>query len=111
MEQAWKNRSKDPSYNAKLVHAKDAHNARCWIYSIATKKVYTPREFMESGEKVTIYRGKEDEAQFKIVDPRKILSNLLAEIQDKNALAADLHKRIFEYYDVQPKPKNNSNQS
>ena len=100
MNRSWKDRSKDPEYNAKLVHAKDAHAAGCWVYSVKSKKLYTPREFMESNENVRIYRGKEDEAIFRIVDPRGVLANMLTHIEEQTKEANELQKRIYDHYDV-----------
>ena len=105
MNQSWKNRSKDPEYNAKLVHAKDAHAAGCWVYSMQTKKLYTPREFLESDERIHIYRGKEDQSRFKIVDPRGMLSKLIGDVQERTKEIAKLQQRIYEYYDVVAKGK------
>jgi hypothetical protein len=105
MNQSWKNRIKDPYYNAKLVHAKDAHAAGCWVYSVSTKKLYTPREFMDSDEQVHIHRGKEDAARFKIVDPRGMLASIIEDIKYRSAEAAELQKRIYDYYEVIAKHK------
>jgi hypothetical protein len=97
MNHSWKNRSQDLEYNAKLVHAKDAHAAGCRVYSMQTKKLYTPRELLESDERVHIYQGKEDQRRFKIVDPRGMLSKLIGDAQERTKEAAELQQRIFEY--------------
>jgi hypothetical protein len=105
MNNDWKNRGKDPTYNAKLVHAKDAFAAGCWVYSMSTKKLYTPREFMDSNETVNIRRGKEDENQFKIVDPRPWLQKKINDCVLLGEEIKELNQRIINYYDVSPKPK------
>ena len=102
----WKNRGKDPAYNAKLVHAKDAFVNGCWVYSVATSKLYTPREFLDSPETVNIRRGKEDESQFKIVDPRPWLQKMINNSVKLGEEIRELNQKITNYYDVKPKLKN-----
>lgn len=67
---AWKDRMvKDPAYVAKEPYAKEARLAKFIVYSVDTKKVYTPEEFLECPEKVDIFRGKESTKQFRVIDP------------------------------------------
>lgn len=70
IDRDWKERRiKDPSFVAKEPIAKEARLARCLIYSVATRIWYTPQEFLDSGERVDIYRGKQSTKQFCIIDP------------------------------------------
>ena len=104
---AWLiDRSKEINYNAKLAIAKDAYHASCWVYSERTKKLYTPREFMDSTEKVNFIRGFEETGVYKVVDPRKWYYLILDNIKNQTEEVLKLQKRIDEYYEMTPKPKN-----
>ncbi|MBB2148787.1 hypothetical protein [Pedobacter gandavensis] len=71
---AWKDRMiKDPAYAAKEPYAKEARLSKFVVYSAATKKIYTPEEFLDCQEKVDIFRGKENTKQFRIIDPMAYL--------------------------------------
>ena len=107
MEAAWTRKKEDPERNAKIVYAKDAHNANCWILSIKTGKIYTPREFLECDESIDFHRGKEVDGGFKIVDPRIWLQKSMVDLVNKTTEITILQKKINDYFDIKPKPKQN----
>jgi len=108
MEVAWTRKKADPERNAKIVYAKDAYNANCWILSTATGKIYTPREFLECEERIHFQRGREVEGGFKIVDPRQWIQKSMVDLVNKTTEITILQKKINEYFDIKPKPKQNN---
>lgn len=42
----------DPDYKARVTLAIKAYDCGCFIHSSVTRRLYTPREFVESSEKV-----------------------------------------------------------
>ncbi|WP_068404429.1 hypothetical protein [Pedobacter cryoconitis] len=104
---AWmEDRTKERDYNAKLVYSKDAYHSGCWIYSERTGKLYTPREFLESDEVISWKRGEEEKGIFTILDPRKFRYLILENVKNQTEEAINLEKRIDEYYEMSPRPKN-----
>lgn len=104
---AWmEDRSKERDYNAKLVYAKDAYHSGCWVYSTRTGKLYTPREFVQSDEVINWSRGEEESGVFTILDPRKFRYLILENVRNQTEEAIKLEKRIDEYYEMSPRPKN-----
>lgn len=108
MEAAWTKKKADPERNAKIVYAKDAYNANCWVLSTATGKIYTPREFLECNERIDFHRGREVDSVFKIVDPREWLQKSLVNLVSKTNELTIIQKKINDYYDIRPKPKQNN---
>lgn len=96
---AWKDRMvKDPAYVAKEPYAKEARLANFIVYSVDTKKIYTPEEFLECPEKVDIFRGKESTKQFRIIDPMAYLKykqdELIRLTQEQEALKAKVYNYL-----------------
>lgn len=70
MNRAWKDRmSKTPGAEVKYTIAKEAELSRYLIYARKSKVWYTPDGFMDSNEKPTIFRGKDDPTEFLVRDP------------------------------------------
>ncbi|EOR93322.1 hypothetical protein ADIARSV_3509 [Arcticibacter svalbardensis MN12-7] len=105
MDGAWNKSDKDPDYMEKRVHAKDAYYSDCWIYSTHTQKWYTPEEFMAGNERVSHYRGREDERQFKIMDPKAGLKDKLAKLKEIQNDIDEFSTRMMDYYEFKKKKK------
>lgn len=85
--------------------AKDAYIAGCWVYSIETRKWYTPEEFVKSNERVTMHRNKPEEGQFKVIDPK---AGIRAKTEKLTLVQKELEeftKKVCEYYDFKRKGK------
>lgn len=96
---AWKDRMvKDPAYVAKEPYAKEARLSKFIVYSVETKKIYTPEEFLDCSEKVDVFRGKESTKQFRIIDPMVYLKykqdELIRLTQEQEALKAKIYNYL-----------------
>lgn len=93
----------DPQYIQKRAQAKNAYLNDCWIYSNISEKWYTPEEFMASGENVQIFRGKNNEKQFSIRDPRAGLEEMLHQMGKLQQQLEAHSKKMKDYFDLKNK--------
>lgn len=107
------NKTKDAFYDERVKHATKAHASGCLIYSQNTKKLYTPREYVESGEKVTYTRiGLDNTVNLTLLYPKMVLGSRIERVNkaqaDLVAAEADLQsaiEKIFVTFDFQTKTK------
>ncbi|WP_448104709.1 hypothetical protein [Pedobacter panaciterrae] len=110
MEGNWKRRTvADPARTAKLAIAKDAAIAGCLIYSNETGNWYTPKQFMESKERVNIHRGKDDsEKKFRIRIPEAGIKEKMEVLRKAQDDLQNFIALTTEYFEMQAKQKLNS---
>ncbi|RQO69399.1 hypothetical protein DBR43_15040 [Pedobacter sp. KBW06] len=108
-----KTKVNDPFYEDRLKISLQAHASGCLIQSILTKKLYTPKEFLNSDEKVTytnlglenypsvtrLYPGYILESRVKIVEQAK------EELAKAEADLQDVIKKVITTFDFTPKSK------
>lgn len=107
------NIKKDPYYEQRVEYAIKAHKNGCLIFSPQKKKLYTPREFVESGEEVSFSRpGLEDYINFTQLYPKMALEARIERVQKAQAdLAAaekeleDVIKKVLKAFKFIPRKK------
>ena len=92
-----KDKSKDREWASKIVYAKEAALSGYLVYSVKTNKWYTPDEFMQSDERISIHRGEERTEQFKVVDPEAALLKFKAQKTVMDQYIEDFTIKIKEY--------------
>lgn len=105
MDIQWLKPENDPAYRHKRALAKDAYYAGCWIFSVKTGKWYTPEEFVKSNETVSVHRGKPDQADFKVMDPKAGIKQKLTKLSADQKELEEFTKKVCDYYDFKRKGK------
>lgn len=98
---AWKNRfNKDPAYEIKRAIAKDAYFANAWIYNVNSDKWYSPEEFMEANDSISIHRGDDNSKKFKIRDPKGGILEKSKRVTEAQAQLNDFIERVDRYFEL-----------
>ena len=91
-------------YATKLAYAKEARLSGYLIHSVYRDTWYTPDEFIESSERVPVYRGKEDFKNFRIADPEVALLKMK---EDKRLLEQKIESFAIKIKDYNLAAKQN----
>jgi len=94
-------------FRAHLALKAKANNQ--WIYSKTTKTWYTPEEFAFSNEEIKVHRNKAEAPQLILMDPRQGLDNANDLIIRASKFISEHTKKMWDYYDIKPKPSKNVN--
>jgi hypothetical protein len=101
MQPLWmKDLRNDRVDSAKAVYAKDAQIAGYMVYSISTDTWYTPEEFMNSTEQVSMFRGNDRGKQFLIKDPEAGLREMKTQRRDLDQRIEEMELKIRGYKGV-----------
>jgi hypothetical protein len=92
------------AYKQKREIAVRAFNSGCIIYSQDTYKWYTPREFMESNERVVLKEaGLEKYSNFTLLYPKHAIEREMEKLK-KAQLDFDIFmKKVFDAFDISGK--------
>jgi len=97
---------KDPDYDKRLDIAMKAHESGCLIYSCDTCEWYTPREFVESDEKVVYTRnGLTDYHNFSTFYPKFAIESELSKLHKAEERFQKFMSKVQSAFDYNPKPK------
>lgn len=105
MEAPFTKKTPDIGQQQKRVIAKDAYYAGCWVYCIDSGKWYTPEEFVHSPERIYEHRGKPQDSQFKVMDPKAGISAKMEKVRIAQAELEEFTKKVCDYYDFKRKGK------
>lgn len=103
----------DPFYEDRKKISLEAHASGCLIQSVLTHRLYTPKEFLNSGEKVTYTRlGLENYPSVTRLYPGYILESRVKmveqakeELTKAEADLQDVIKKVITTFDFKPKSK------
>jgi hypothetical protein len=99
-------KTEDKEYQQRLEIAMKAFEAGCVIRSNDTGKWYTPREFLESNEKVIYTRkGLEDFRNFSTFYPASAIKSRLDALHNAEQEFHEFMTKIVHAFDFSPKKK------
>lgn len=93
-------------YHDRLKIAMEAYNKGCVIFSENTRKWYTPREFVDSDEKVIFKRvGLDNYSNFTNFYPAFAIKSKLEALHDAEQEFQDFMKKMLNAFELRPLDK------
>lgn len=91
------------AYKAKLALAMKAFEQGCFIFSVDTKKLYTPREFMDSTERVTSTMYAQQEIfNINLLYIDHLVKSKLEDLRRAQEEYDTFMKKVFEGFNLSP---------
>jgi len=96
----------DLQYEARLKISKKAFEEGCVIRSSVTRTFYTPREFLDSDEKVEIkIYGMQEYSDFTLHYPANAINFKMEELAKSNQQFQDFMKKMLNAFELSPLDK------
>nr|WP_199083049.1 hypothetical protein [Pedobacter sp. ASV19] len=104
-----KGKPKDAHYDKRVEIAIKAYKNGCFVFSIKSQKLYTPREYVESGEEVSYSVGFDQYPDVTLLYPKKAFEaahekvvKAKHELMQSEINLQNVLQKIFVNYDLKP---------
>jgi hypothetical protein len=94
---------KNPDYEARLEVSLKAFESGCVIFSSTTKTFYTPRDFLDSDEKVIITKlGLDEHSNCILHHPKHAISRKIEDLQKAHKDFENFVQRMMTAFELHP---------